>query len=162
MIFVTLGSQKFQFNRLLKQIDILKENNIINDNVFAQIGYSTYIPRNYEYSNFLDREVFDNYQQKADLVITHGGTGAIIGAIKKGKKVIAVPRLLEYDEHVDNHQVEIVKQFNDSNLIYACYDCNDLEKMIKEIEKHKFNEYISNTESIIKSIESYILLSNRK
>ncbi|MFR2213953.1 MAG: glycosyltransferase [Ruminococcus sp.] len=28
---------------------------------------------------------------KADIVITHGGTGAIIGAVKKEKKVIAVP-----------------------------------------------------------------------
>ena len=31
--------------------------------------------------------------------------------MKMGKKVIAVPRLVKYGEHNDNHQLEIVKQF---------------------------------------------------
>ena len=49
MIFVTLGSQKFQFNRLLIELDKLKENNKIDDVIFAQIGYSDYKPKNFEY-----------------------------------------------------------------------------------------------------------------
>ena len=51
--------------------------------------------------------------EKANIVITHGGTGAIIGAVKKGKKVIAVPRLAKYGEHVDDHQLQLIKQFDD-------------------------------------------------
>ena len=40
-IFITLGSQKFQFNRLLKAVDELCENQIVDaEDVFAQIGYS--------------------------------------------------------------------------------------------------------------------------
>ena len=46
MIFITVGSQKFQFNRLLEQIDLLIENKIIKEEVFAQIGSSDYIPKN--------------------------------------------------------------------------------------------------------------------
>ena len=87
MIFVTLGSQKFQFNRLLKEIDRLIEENEVNEEVFAQIGYSDYQPKNYHYKNFLDREEFNEIMSRCDKVITHGGTGAIVGAIKKGKKV---------------------------------------------------------------------------
>lgn len=96
MIFVTLGSQKFQFNRLLKEIDILVKEKIIKDDVFAQIGYSDYLPQNYQYKKFLNRDEFAEMEGKADVVITHGGTGAIIGAVKKGKKVIAFPRLAMY------------------------------------------------------------------
>lgn len=93
-IFITLGSQKFQFNRLLIAVDKLCEKKIIcGEDVFAQIGYSDYVPQNYRYNNFLDREEFSMEMGKADIVITHGGTGAIIGAVKKEKKVIAVPRL---------------------------------------------------------------------
>ena len=55
MIFVTLGSQKFQFNRLLIEIDRLIEEKKITEEVFAQIGYSDYKPRNYEYKEFLER-----------------------------------------------------------------------------------------------------------
>ncbi len=47
MIFITLGSQKFQFNRLLKKIDNLIEIGVIQEEVFAQIGYSNYKPKNY-------------------------------------------------------------------------------------------------------------------
>ena len=104
MIFITLGSQKFQFNRLLKAIDKLIEQGKIKEEVFAQIGYSDYQPINYNYKQFLDRDEFASMEGRADIVITHGGTGAIIGAVKKGKKVIAVPRLAKYGEHVDDHQ----------------------------------------------------------
>ena len=113
MIFITLGSQKFQFNRLLKAIDELVEQGKIKEEVFAQIGYSDYQPINYKYKQFLDRDEFAAMEGKADIVITHGGTGAIIGAVKKGKKVIAVPRLAKYGEHVDDHQLQLLKEFED-------------------------------------------------
>lgn len=117
-IFITLGSQKFQFNRLLIAVDKLCEKNIIcGDDVFAQTGYSDYVPRNFSYNNFLDREEFSVEMGKADIVITHGGTGAIIGAVKKGKKVIAVPRRAKYGEHVDDHQLQLVGQFKELDLI---------------------------------------------
>lgn len=117
MIFITLGSQKFQFNRLLKAVDELVAAGKIKDEVFAQIGYSDYKPTNYKYEQFLDREKFSQIMDKAEIVITHGGTGAIIGAVKKGKKVIAVPRLARYGEHVDDHQLQLVGQFKELNLI---------------------------------------------
>ena len=59
MILISVGSQKFQFNRLLKKIDELIEKNIITDKVFAQIGVSDYIPKKYEYSDFLSTEDFN-------------------------------------------------------------------------------------------------------
>lgn len=49
MIFITLGSQKFQFNRLLQAVDQLIEKSVIEDEVFAQIGYSDYQPKHYAY-----------------------------------------------------------------------------------------------------------------
>lgn len=49
-IFITLGSQKFQFNRLLKAVDELCENKEEKEReIFAQIGYSTYKPKHFEY-----------------------------------------------------------------------------------------------------------------
>ena len=117
-IFITLGSQKFQFNRLLKAVDELCEKGTVDaEDVFAQIGYSDYLPKNFSYKKFLDRDEFSNEMEKANIVITHGGTGAIIGAVKKGKKVIAVPRRAKYGEHVDDHQLQLIKQFDDLNLI---------------------------------------------
>ena len=151
MIFITLGSQKFQFNRLLKAVDEID----VDDDVFAQIGYSDYKPRNYRYKEFLDRDEFEQMMSKADIVITHGGTGAIIEAVKKGKKVIAVPRLKKYGEHVDDHQIQLIGQFRNLELIYACEDM-DLEKAIETVRETEYKSYQSNTERIIKSLEEFI------
>ena len=94
--------------------------------------------------------------EKADIVITHGGTGAIIGAVKKGKKVIAVPRLAKYGEHVDDHQLQLIKQFDELNLICSCQDTDKLEIALDTVRRTSYNSYKSNTFNIISSIEEYI------
>lgn len=101
MIFVCVGSREYQFNRLLREIDLLIDEGKITEEVFAQIGQSDYIPQNYSFKRFLSPDEFKKYQQEANIIISHAGTGALIGALKLGKKVIAVPRLAKYGEHMD-------------------------------------------------------------
>jgi UDP-N-acetylglucosamine transferase subunit ALG13 len=156
MIFVTVGSQKFQFDRLLQEIDRLIENKIINEDVIAQIGFSTYIPKNYKYYKFIDQDQFKKYISKCDMVITHAGTGAIVGALKQGKKVVAVPRLAKYGEHVDDHQIQLLDEFKELNFIEPAYDVKDLEKAIEKCRKSEYNTYVSNTKNVIEDIEKFI------
>ncbi len=156
MVFITLGSQKFQFDRLLKCVDELIECGVITEEVYAQTGYSSYEPKNYKYKQFLDRDEFVNAEAKAEIVITHGGTGAIIGAVKKGKKVIAVPRMAKYGEHVDNHQLQLVREFSEMNIILACYDLDLLGEMYTEIHSMSFEPYQSNQMNLVNSIDEYI------
>mgnify|MGYP001629148672 FL=1 len=156
MIFVTLGSQKFQFNRVLQKIDELVKEEAIKEEIFAQIGYSDYKPENYQYKDFLNRNEFSEIQSKADVVITHGGTGAIIGAVKKGKKVLAVPRLAKYGEHVDDHQIQLLQQFDGMEIIEACYELDDFEKALKKLRETEYRKYETNTKKIIDSIEDYL------
>lgn len=156
MIFVTVGSQKFQFNRLLEKIDEMIDLGVITESVFAQIGYCDYKPRNYPYVDFLDREEFAAKLDECQTVITHGGTGVIIGAVKKGKKVISVPRLAKYGEHVDDHQCQILKQFDATNIIMACYDLDELPEYYTELPTATFRPYFTNTHVLIESIEEYL------
>lgn len=156
MIFVTLGSQMFQFNRLLNKIDKMIENGVIKEEVYAQIGVSDYKPQHYQYSTYMDRKQFAENLDKADIIITHGGTGVIINAVKKGKKVIAVPRLAKYGEHVDDHQLQLLHQFDELNIICACYDVDELENCYIKINEMQLVPYISNTNVIIESIEEFL------
>lgn len=153
-IFVTLGSQQFQFNRLLKLVDGIDVNKY---DVFAQIGYSDYKPRNFQYVDFLDRDSFAENINKADLIITHAGTGAIITALKNKKKVIAVARLKKYGEHVDNHQVELIDVFVKKNYITGLIEVDNLNIILEDVIKKEFNLFESNTdffiENLIKLIE---------
>lgn len=156
MIFTTLGSQKFQFNRLLKALDEQIEEGKITDTVFAQTGASDYVPKHFEYKDFLSRDEFAETMSKSDIVITHGGTGAIIGAVKKGKKVIAVPRLAKYGEHVDDHQLQLIEQFRELDLICECQDCDELYKAVETVKNTEYKSYESNTQTIIESLEQFI------
>ena len=156
MIFITVGSQKFQFNRLLEKVDKLIDEGVITEPVFAQSGASDYHPRNYPYEPFLNRDDFSKRIDECDIVITHGGTGVIIGAVKKGKKVIAVPRLAKYGEHVDDHQLQLLGQFDDLGIIVACYDLDELGEKFNTLKTIQLKPYHSNTDAIVGSIEEYI------
>ena len=156
MIFIILGSQKFQFNRLLKAVDNLIESGVITEEVFAQVGYSDYVPRNFKCEKFFDRKELSDFIHKADIIITHGGSGSIVGAVKSRKKTIAVPRKAQYNEHVDDHQIQIIQQFTRQNLICACEDCEQLEAALDMVRKTEYESYQSNTEDIINSIRNFI------
>lgn len=153
-IFVILGSQKFQMNRLLEQLDKISNNEKYN--IFAQIGYSTYKPINYNYVKFLDNDLFQNKILQADLILTHAGTGAIVSSLKKNKKVIAVPRLAKFKEHVDDHQLEIAKVFYEKQYINTLLDVSELEKCISETMSHTYNNFESNTSNFIDKLMEII------
>lgn len=156
MIFVTVGSQKFQFNRLLKKIDELIEKKVIKEKVYAQIGVSDYKPQHFEYVDFMTQDEFNKKLDECNLLITHAGTGVIVNAVKREKKVIAIPRLAKYGEHVDDHQIQLIEQFDELNFIEPCYELDDLEEKIIEIENKRFKKYESNTDKIIESIKEFI------
>lgn len=153
LIFVCVGSRGYQFNRLLIELDNLVNQGKIKSNIFAQIGKSTYTPKHYEHKNFLSIEEFNDYQTKADLIISHGGTGALIGALKKERQVIAVPRLEKFGEHIDDHQTEVAGILSEEGYLRCVLDIDDLFKAIKNSESnpiHKKYKKNSNAVGIIK------------
>ena len=117
MIFVTLGTQDKSFSRLLKAIDKEIEKGNIKDKVVVQAGFTKYKSKNMEIFDLIPADKFDQYIEKSDLVITHGGAGSILTALKKNKKVIAAARLSKYKEHTNDHQIQIVKEFSDEGYI---------------------------------------------
>lgn len=156
MIYVAVGTQKFQFDRLLKIIDKLIENGLVKDEVFAQIGYSKYQPVNYSYKEFLSKKEFDEYIIKCNLLITHSGVATIMAGLKYNKPIVVMPRLAKYKEHVDDHQVQIAEAFTSKNFVLKCDENDNLYNLITEVKNHKFDQYISQNEFIISTIRDYI------
>ena len=156
MIFVCTGTQTYQFDRLTKKLDELVASGEITDRIFAQIGAAEYLPQNYEYKKFIDKDEFSKYQQQADLVIAHGGTGALIGASKLGKNIIAVPRLAKFGEHVDDHQLQIVSVLEKEGYVRAVYDMEDLGKTIAEALENPIVEPYNRESNILAIIENFI------
>ncbi len=156
MIFVVLGTQKFQFNRLLKKIDQLIESGVIAEEVFAQVGHSDYVPRHYKYTAFLDKSTFEKYIGESDILLSHSGVGTIISGLKLGKPVVVVPRLAKHGEHIDDHQVEIAESFQTLNYILMCGEEDDLAQRLEECRTHKFQPYVSHRRKMIETVQDYL------
>lgn len=117
MIFVTVGSRNYPFDRLFIKIDKLYEEGILSDTMFAQIGTSSYKPKHFEYKNFISAEEFEEKINGAEIVISHGASGSIMKALNEGKKVIAVTRLEKYGEHINDHQIQNNEAFSSNNYV---------------------------------------------
>ena len=79
MILVTLGTQDKNFVRLLEKIDQLINNGLIKDKVIVQAGFTKYNSENMEIFDLIPQDEFNDLMDKADIIITHGGVGNIIG-----------------------------------------------------------------------------------
>ena len=156
MIFVTVGTQKFPFNRLLKKVDQLVKEQVITQEVFIQTGTADYIPSYCHHQAFYSRKQFGEMIGACSILITHGGAGTIIDAVKRRKKTIVVPRLSKYREHVDDHQLELPLRLHELNLVYTCRDENALPDALSKIENHEFDTYHSNTETFIASVDTFL------
>ena len=153
MIFVTLGTQDKKFPRLLKTVEELIDSGVIKEKVIAQVGSTDYHSNKLEIIDYLSQVEMLRLIKEAKYIITHGGVGTIIESLNLGKKVIAVPRLKEYKEHVNDHQLEIVSEF--SKLGYIL-DGSNLEEAIKKLDDFTPKKYESNNSNFVKLIDNYI------
>jgi len=163
MIFVTVGTHEQPFNRLIKEIDNLKKEGVIKEEVFIQKGYSDYVPKYCKYKNFCSFEEMSELYKKAKIIITHGGPSSIIEALAEGKIPIVVPRQKKFGEHVDNHQVEFAKFLHKEKKIIAIFDIKDLknailnyEKILIQLDKCSSTDYETKILSFCQKLEKII------
>ena len=156
MILVTLGTQDKTFVRLLEKINQLINQGLIQDKVIVQAGFTKYSSDNMEIFDLIPQDEFNNLMSKADLVITHGGVGNIISALEKNKKVIAVPRLAKYDEHINDHQTQIIAKFNDLGYIIGLQDVDELDRAIKEVKKFNPQKFVHDNSKMLSLVSKLI------
>lgn len=158
MIFITLGTQDKPFTRLLEAVQREIDNGNIKDKVVVQAGYTKnkFKSDDMEIFDLIPMDKFNDLMAECDLLITHGGVGSIIDALKKDKKVIAAARLAEYGEHVNNHQLQIIESFSESGYILNLSNFDELGKLLKQVKKFKPKSYQGNNEKFIKKLIGFI------
>ena len=156
MILVTLGTQDKEFTRLLKKIDELIEKKVIKEEVIVQAGYTKYESKNMKIFDYVSKKELEKYIDECNFIITHAGVGTIFDALKKNKKIIAVPRLSKYKEHSNDHQLQIVEEFSNKNFILPVYEIDELELALTKIKKFNPSIYKSNNKNMVKLISDYI------
>ena len=117
---VTVGTSSF--DSLLKELDSLKIDSL---NFHFQTGTSTYKPKNYQHSAFIDN--FNDTLDEYDLIITHAGAGSVYHMLECNYNIIVVPNT----DRVDLHQLELAKFVESNNLALTCHEISDIQSKIK-------------------------------
>lgn len=156
MILILLGTQDNSFHRLLEEVQKLINKNVITEKVIVQAGRTKYESKDMEIYSLMPEEKLAELMKKSDLVITHGGVGSIVMALKMVKKVIAVPRLSEFGEHINDHQIQIIDSFNSQEFLIGITELKDLEEALKRSKEFKPKKFESKTEHMINLIEDFI------
>ena len=131
MIFVTVGTHEQQFDRLVKQMDMLVKNHVIQEEVVVQTGFCDYEPQYCTWKKMLPYEEMCANAQRARIIITHGGPSSFIMALQLGKIPIVVPRQKQFEEHVNDHQVDFCAQIaHRQGNILLVKDVEDLQHAI--------------------------------
>lgn len=151
MIFITVGTHEQQFNRLIKYIDDFALENNIEEEIIIQSGYSDYKTKICKTKKLLTyKEMIANVEE-ARIIITHGGPSSMMMPLQIGKIPIIVPRKFEYNEHINNHQVDFVKvlEKRQRNII-AVYNIKELGKLITDYD------------IIVKKLEKNVISNNER
>ena len=157
MILVMLGTQNNDFHRLLDEIEKNIENGNINEEVVVQAGFTKYKSDKMKIFSLTSKEKLENLIKQADLIITHAGIGSIEMALEQNKKVIAIPRLKKFREHVNDHQKDIERKLDEKGCLIGIDDVSKLGIALKKVKKFIPKKYEkSNSDEIIYIIKTFI------
>ena len=155
MIFLTAGTQ-FPFDRLVNAVDRAIDNNLINEEIFAQIGGNSYTPRNFKSVNFLDKSRFDSCVRQSSAIISHAGMGTITIALEYEKPLLVMPRQKKYGEVVNDHQIAIAKRFEELNHFLVAYEVEELPHKLEQMKTFVPRKRHAQPQAVIERIKQFL------
>ena len=122
MILITVGTEKFPFNRLMIWLERLIIKGFLNpekEQIIVQYGSCTILPSGVKGFSVVPGSQFQELVKKARLIIAHCGEGTIDLLAQVNKPFILVPRSEDLGEHVDDHQQELAEALKDKGINVA-------------------------------------------
>jgi len=131
LILVAVGTHAMPFDRLVQAVDAVHAAAGFGDpELVVQSGCSTHVCGGARQFAYCPGPEFTDLLERADLLISHGGIGTILPALRLGKRVIAIPRLKRYGEHNNDHQVEVCAELGRRQILFTSRDTADLPSLL--------------------------------
>lgn len=143
MIFVTTGSM-FPFDRLVSAMDHWSSVHS-DEEVFAQIGEGTYVPKHMRYARMLPPARFRQTCCDASLLVAHAGMGSIICAAEIGRPILVCPRRRDLGEHNTDHQLHTAKWVETLAGVFVANRVDELEVKIEEARLDRQRRKLNST-----------------
>lgn len=156
-LFVPLGTQKFPFGRIISALNLLVDQGKYQaDGIVMQSALYPVKPK-FTHFGLIPNDEFNRYMREAEVIVTHSGVNSIISCMEMGKPLVVCPRLHEYGEHVDNHQMEIATLMRDKYDVLICTDMKDLPELIEKAKMHKYKPWVSHRAELLEAIQRLII-----
>lgn len=156
-LFVPLGTQKFPFGRIITALnELIEQGGYKADEIVMQSALYPIEPI-FTHFGLIPNEDFNLYMSEAEVVVTHSGVNSIISCMKLCKPLVVCPRLHEYGEHVDNHQMEIATLMRDKYDVLICTNMKDLPELIEKAKTHKYKPWVSHKKELLNTISKLII-----
>jgi UDP-N-acetylglucosamine transferase subunit ALG13 len=141
-IFVTVSTGHFD--------PLIQACNRLSDkfSFFGQVGSGRMVPK-FPHVKTMTPQELSAQMEKAELVITHAGTGMLSQLYRLKKPAIVIPKQMRYGEANDG-QVELAKKWAELRMAVLCMDVRDLEEKIHEAKVFNYEW------PVLKSLGSYL------
>lgn len=146
-----VGTNSWDFTRLIKGLDDIACD--IDEEIIIQIGDNDYKPKNAKYFRYINKNEIESFYDRARVIVAHAGIGIIISAFKHQTPIIVVPRMKDYGEHFDNHQVDTARSLEKEGIT-VLWDINLLKPVLLGDVQFDLK---SNKEKMILQLKRYIL-----
>lgn len=156
MILLTMGTYPLPFDRMVKAVDEMWHRGLIDEEVFAQIGYGNYVPKYLKYERMMEKEAFDACLASATALIGHAGMGTITLALEHRKPLLVMPRMKKYREHVNDHQVGTARKFEALGHVLVAYEEAELPEKIKYLKGFVPAPRVSQPDQVAARIKRYL------
>lgn len=140
MVFVSVGTQKQQFTRIFELVENSKL--LDKEKIVAQTGNTKFESKKIQMLPSIEVDKFSEYIKKADIVICHGGVGTIFNALENCKKVLVVPRLEKYKEHINDHQIEVANELEKQGYVLVYEDEKEFDLYVKKLIEFTPKKYV--------------------
>lgn len=129
MVYVTVGTMFLDFPRLINKMDAIAEKT--DEKIIMQVGLGPTYPKHCEYFDFKPREEILQLQREARAIVCHTGIGSVMDALQARRPVIVVPRLKKFNEHLNDHQLDLAQAIERRGWGRVILDMDDLDDAVK-------------------------------
>lgn len=145
------------FTRLFTLIDELCEEGVLDgEGILAQMGAEPYQPQYFKHFEMIEDKAFKEQIKASDFIISHAGTGTVTTCLKMGKKVILFPRLVKFNEHYDDHQLELSEVFTQKGYTLSANNKEELKQCILNINQFIPEPFVSHKREMNQLLHTYI------
>ncbi len=141
------------FARLVRKMDEIAART--GERVVIQTGLATTLPTRAEHFAFKSREEIATLIAESRVVVTHAGIGSVIDVLKADRPLIVIPRLKQFGEHNNDHQLDLAEMVERRGWGRMVMDVNTLDALCAS-PPPPHRGYAPATEPLIAAIGGWI------